>query len=95
MENFVIQSEEGVYVEEAEDVAVKNVAVYSANTSPIVTVRNSQRISLDRFQFKKDAETLILLAGERTRNISLLSTEVSLARTGFRYAEGASPAALR
>jgi DNA sulfur modification protein DndE len=95
MENFVVQSEEGVHLEEAEDVALTNVAVYTEKTSPVVTVRNASRISLDRFDFTKGAELLVLLAGGRTKEIALPGTEVSQARAGFRFTEGASPSALR
>jgi polygalacturonase len=95
LEDFVVQSEEGVYLEEAEGVTLTNVAVYTEKTSPVVTLRNASRVSLDRFGFTKGAGLLVLLAGGRTRAIALPGTEVSRAREGFRFTEGASPAALR
>ena len=95
MENLVVQSEEGVYLEEATDVVLTKVAVYSEKTSPVVTVRNAKRVTLDRFDFSRGAELLVLVAGDRAKEIVLPGTEVSQARAGLRFTEGASPAALR
>jgi DNA sulfur modification protein DndE len=74
---------------------LKNVAVYSEHTSPVITIRNGQHISFEQFRFKPGAELLLLLAGERTEHISLPGTDISSAKAEFQYTEGASPKTLR
>ena len=95
MENLVIQSQEGVYLEEAQNIDLRNVAVYSEQTSPVITVRNGRQIAFEQFHFKPEAELLMRLAGERTAQISLPGTDLSPAKNGFQYTEGATPKTLR
>jgi DNA sulfur modification protein DndE len=86
MENLTIQADEGIYCEEAEAIAIKNLTLLSKDTNPLVTIHNSKGVLLDTLQFPKGADLLMHLSGETTKEIRLLNTDVSNAKKDFQFA---------
>lgn len=94
MENLVVQAETGMYAEEAENISIKNLTLLTGNTNPIFTVHNSKAITLDSVRYKKGAELLMSVSGEETKNVRLINTDVSDAKSDFQFVQGASSAAV-
>ena len=90
IENAVLQSNQGVYCEEASGICLKNVTVLSNNTNPVITVENSNNIAFDNFQYKKDADMLMSVGGERTTNISITNTDLKLAKQQTQFVDNAT-----
>lgn len=95
IEDSTIQSQEGVYCEEAQQILFRNISVYSAESGPVITVKNSEGVSVDKMRFRKDADLMMLLSGEKTGKITVSNTDVSLSRKSFAYADGASEQAVQ
>lgn len=85
IDNAVLQSKQGIYCEEAEGISLKNITVLSQDTNPVITVENSNKVCLDNIKYKSDADLLINVGGDRTKDIRLLNTDMSKSKkqTGF------------
>jgi hypothetical protein len=76
MENMTLQATKGIEMEEAKEIHLKNINIISDETKPVVNILNSSKISFDTFQYKKDAELLFNVKGERSSDISVSNTNV-------------------
>src|SRR5262249_25106081 len=95
IQDSTIQSQQGVYCEESREILFNKLAVYSENTNPVVTVKNSQDVSFDHFRFKKESDLMMLMSGEKTAKIGVANTDTSLSKKTFKYTDGASSRAIQ
>jgi hypothetical protein len=56
----------------------------------VITVENSNNIAFDNFQYKKDADMLMSVGGERTTNISITNTDLKLAKQQTQFVDNAT-----
>jgi polygalacturonase len=90
LENLILQADKGIDCQEASGITFKNVTILSNETNPVVDIINSDRLTFDKLTYKKDAELLFRVAGDRTKNISIQNTDASNAREKIQYEFGAS-----
>src|SRR5205807_1598842 len=91
IDSCMLQSKEGLHCEEAENVTLKNIIILSENTNPVVMIQNSNGINLDNIQYKKDAELLMSIGGDRTKNIKLLNTNTTLSKKEVEFRGSTKP----
>lgn len=77
IENSVFQSDIGVDIQEASNITLNNVKVFSKNTKPVVDIINSDNISISKFDYAKETDLLIRVAGDRTKSVTLQQTNYS------------------
>ncbi|MEO6721237.1 MAG: glycosyl hydrolase family 28 protein [Ferruginibacter sp.] len=92
IENAVLQADEGIDIQEASDIDLKNVTVITKNTNPVAYVLNSDNINIDQLKYKDSADVLLQLQGERTKNINLVNTNTATAKQKISAAFGATEA---
>jgi len=80
IDNAVLQSKQGIYCEETTNISLKNITILSQETNPVITIENSNNINLDNIHYKQDADLLMSIGGERTKNIRLLNTDATKAK---------------
>jgi polygalacturonase len=90
LENMVLQADKGIDCQEASGITFKNITILSKETSPVVDIINSDRLTFDKLTYKKDAELLFRVAGDRTKNINIQNTDASKAKEKIQYEFGAS-----
>lgn len=90
LENLMLQADKGIDCQEASGITFKNVTILSKETDPVVDIINSDHLTFDKLNYKKDSELLFRLAGDRTKNINISSTDASKAKEKIRYEFGAS-----
>ena len=90
LENLVLQADKGIDCQEASGITFKNITILSKETNPVVDIINSDRLTFDKLTYKKDAELLFRVAGDRTKNINIQNTDASKAREKIQYEFGAS-----
>jgi polygalacturonase len=90
LENMVLQAEKGIDCQEASGITFKNITILSRYTNPVVDIINSDRLTFDQLSYKKDAELLFRVAGERTKSINIQNTDASKAKEKILYEFGAS-----
>ncbi|HRI25505.1 MAG TPA: glycosyl hydrolase family 28 protein [Ferruginibacter sp.] len=87
IENAVLQANEGIDIQEASNINLKNITMMSLNTNPVAYILNSDGITIDGLKYKDSADVLAMVYGERTKNVNILHTDVSKAKqklnTGF------------
>jgi DNA sulfur modification protein DndE len=59
------------------------------DTNPVVTVENSSKICIDNLKYKNDADLLISIGGERSKDVKLLNTDMSKAKKQTDYFDNA------
>lgn len=74
IENSVFQSKYGVDIQEASNIQLNNVKVYSAKTNPVIDVTNSDYISINGFDYSKNADLLLRVSGDRTKAVQISNT---------------------
>jgi DNA sulfur modification protein DndE len=87
-QDVTIESEKGFVCIEGEDIKVKNVTIYSKGES-VLTLQNSKDILLDSIAYK-EANVLLSIQGERSRNIQLLNTNGTLSKKEILLGKGVS-----
>ena len=90
LENMVLQAEKGIDCQEASGITFKNITILSSQTNPVVDIINSDRLTFDKLNYKKDAELLFRVAGDRTKSINIRNTDASKAKEKIQYEFGAS-----
>ena len=95
LENMVLQADEGLDMTEGTNIRLNNVQLITKNTNPVMSIHNSQQISLNKIGFKKDADLLLLVTGEKTKGIVLSQTDASKAKKKAEFNYGAKETALK
>src|SRR5688572_17739588 len=90
LENMVLQAEKGIDCQEASGITFKNITILSNHTNPVVDIINSDRLTFDKLNYKKDSELLFRVAGDRTKSINIQNTDASKAKEKIQYEFGAS-----
>lgn len=75
IENSVFQSTKGVDIQEASNIQLNNVKVYTTDTNPVIDVINSDNIKIKKFDYSQNAGLLLRVGGNRSKNISVLETD--------------------
>lgn len=88
IENAVLQSQQGVYVEEAKNIHLKHLNVQCVNTDPVVRIVNASGVEMDDMNFTDSAQVLLQLDGDRTKDIFYLNGFANLARKKLVVGEG-------
>jgi DNA sulfur modification protein DndE len=87
IENAVLQADEGIDIQEATNITLNNITMISKNTNPVAYILNSDSITISNLKYRDSAEVLVHVQGDRSKNISILNTDVSKAKqklvTGF------------
>ncbi len=95
IENAVLQADEGIDIQEASDITLNNITMISKNTDPVVYILNSDNINIDNLKYKDSAAVLVNVQGDRSKNISILNTEVSKAKKKLAAGFGSTEAIVR
>ncbi|THU34138.1 glycoside hydrolase family 28 protein [Niastella caeni] len=90
LENMVLNAEKGIDCQEASGITFKNITILSRQTNPVVDIINSDNLTFEKLGYKKDAELLFRVAGDRTKSINIKNTDASKAREKIQYEFGAS-----
>jgi polygalacturonase len=94
LENIDIKAKQGIDLQEAKNISLKNVNVITDNKKPVVSIQNASVISIDNLNYKDDSEVLFNITGEKSKAISVKNTDTSKAKSKVRYGEGTSNSAL-
>jgi DNA sulfur modification protein DndE len=80
IENAVIESKKGLVCQEAENIQLKNVALFSTDTKPVLEVQNSRDITLDGIRYASGASLLLRVTGDRSKTVKVLNTDIKAAK---------------
>ncbi|MBO3270831.1 glycoside hydrolase family 28 protein [Hymenobacter defluvii] len=80
IQNTVLESEKGMVCQEAEGVTLKNVALLSKDTKPVMEIQNSRNVLVDNLQYANSADLLVRLSGDRTKGVRLTNTDTKAAK---------------
>src|SRR5215216_3206462 len=95
MQNLVIQARQGLDMTEGTDIALKNVQVLTKETNPVLNIHNSQRIKLENISYINNAELLLNVSGEKSKDINVNGTDVTKAKKGIEFSYGAAQTAVK
>lgn len=94
MQDMVMQSKEGLDMTEGSGIVLKNVHLITENKNPVMNIHNSQGIALTNVQYN-DAEVLLNVTGEKSKEIVLQGTDVKKAKKGVEFNYGATEKAVK
>ncbi|MCK7554797.1 hypothetical protein MKQ70_07190 [Chitinophaga sedimenti] len=92
IDNVVIKAKKGVELLEAYNIRITNATFEVADANPLVTVRNSREIQLDKIKFT-EAKNFITLQGVNA-GVVVTGTDVKKAKEKPVLADGTKPGAL-
>jgi Endopolygalacturonase len=75
IENSVLQSEQGVDIQETSGIKLKNVSVYATKADVVVDIVNSDDVQISGLKYADGASVLLRAAGDRTKNIRIEKTD--------------------
>ena len=94
IKNSNFTSNKGLLCIEAEDISLENVSIFTKNTT-VGQIQNSKNITLNKFQFQLGSEVILEINGERNKNIKLLNSNLTDAKTTASFKAGASKSDLK
>lgn len=94
MEDMVMQAKEGLDMTEGTGIVLKNVKLITENKNPVMNIHNSQGIVLANVKYN-DAEVLLNVTGEKSKEIVLTGTDVKKAKKGVEVNFGATEKAVK
>ena len=90
IENTVIQSKEGIQMQEASNIEFKNVKILSSDTNPLIDITNSDSIKIQLADYTQNAAVLLRVSGDRTKAIKVSARDYDHVREKLRAELGAS-----
>ncbi|WEK38238.1 MAG: glycoside hydrolase family 28 protein [Candidatus Pseudobacter hemicellulosilyticus] len=90
LENMVLQSDEGMDIQEASNIQLKNITLLTKKNNPVVDIINSDQLLFSGLKYKEGAELLFRVSGERSKAINIQQTDTSKAKATIVYELGAS-----
>ncbi|QIL75147.1 glycosyl hydrolase family 28 protein [Hymenobacter sp. HDW8] len=90
IENVVLESKKGLVCQEADGIKLKNVALFSTETKPVLEVQNSRNIVMDNIRYTNGAELLLRVTGDRSKNVKLVNTNVKGAKEDVEFGKKVS-----
>jgi hypothetical protein len=93
--NAVLHAKKAIDIQEAFNISLKNITVFSEETEPVVEIINSKNIQLDHLDFSADAKLLFRVSGERAENIKVTNTHSEKAKEAIRVELGAADSAIQ
>jgi hypothetical protein len=94
MEEMVLQAKEGLDMTEGTGIVLKNVQLITENRNPVMNIHNSQNIALTNIRYK-DAEVLLNVTGEKSKDIVLTGVDIKKARRVVEFGYGATEKAVK
>jgi polygalacturonase len=95
MQNMVIQAREGLDMTEGSNITLRNVQLLTKDTDPVLSIHNSQNITLDKITYRPEADLLLTVSGEKSKGIVVNGTDARKAKKGVEFSWGATEAALK
>ncbi len=92
IENAVLQANEGIDIQEATNISIKNVKLVTKKTNPVVYIANSDKIRLDNIQYNDSAEVLLQMQGDRTKDIAFVNSNTAISKQKLLADYGAAEA---
>ena len=93
LENVQISARIGVVCVDAEQISLTNMSI-TPTTGPVVTVRNSRDVGIDKTAAPAGAEVFLKVEGEKTSGIKLSATDLSKAKKAVELGQGVSETAV-
>ena len=90
MKDMIIQSKKAIDIQEATGITLKNVTVISDDTKPVVSIIQSDKITVDGLHYKNGSELLFRIEGDRCRDINISQTDASKAKQKVVFDLGAT-----
>ncbi|RXK87256.1 glycoside hydrolase family 28 protein [Filimonas effusa] len=87
--NLVVKAKQGIDIQEAKGITLKNVKLEIAQTAPLINIQNSSNIKFAGIAYEK-ADRLFTISGEGTKNIQLSGTSVTAAGEKAVFKDGAA-----
>lgn len=94
MKNMVIRAKTGIDIQEAENIQIKDLELFTENNNPVVDIIQSRKITINGLKFPSMAELLLRVSGERSSDIRLIETETGRAKKAMLTELGARPEAI-
>ena len=89
IQNAVLRTDQGLVCIEADNIQLKNVALLSTQTDPVMEVHNSRNIALDGIRYPAGAAVLLRVSGpEKARAIVLRNTDAAKAKRALELGVG-------
>lgn len=80
---------------EGSNITLRNVQLLTKDTDPVLSIHNSQNITLDKITYRPDADLLLTVSGEKSKGIVINGTDARKAKKGVEFSWGATEAALK
>jgi polygalacturonase len=90
LSDMILKAGKGVDIQEATGVTLKNIRVISSETNPVVSIINSENVTIDNLGYADGAELIFRVSGDRTGKINIINTDPARAKEKIRYEFGAS-----
>lgn len=94
LKNITIRSTEGIDIQEASNVKIKNAVFTVEKSNPLLYIVNSEQLTVDGLIYE-NAESLLHVQGGRSNNIKLLNTDTKKAKNVVRADYGAKENAVQ
>jgi polygalacturonase len=88
LENLTLQAKQGIDIQEATGVNIKNASIISKEKNPIISVVNSNDIVFDNIKYN-DCEVLLRAEGDRCNTIKMINTDTNKAKKKVEVGFGA------
>lgn len=94
MEDMIISADSGVTCIETEQIHFKNVTILPKNGA-VMNLYNSRNVTMENVKFDTSKDVLIMLAGEKTRDIKMKGQKRSSIADKIKFGKDAKPTAIR
>jgi polygalacturonase len=82
LENFQVKAQHGIDIQEASNINLKNIDVSVPESGTVAYVLNSDNVTLDDITYNKEADLMLHLQGDRSKNIRVINTDIKKASQG-------------
>lgn len=95
LENMVLQADQGIDIQEATGITLRNIKIISKDNNPVIDVIQSDKLVFDNITYKEGSNLLFRINGERSSNIIIQNTDASKAKEKIKFELGATEKAVQ
>ncbi len=95
LQDMVLQADEGLDMTEVNNITLKNIKLITKNSNPLMSIHNSEQITLNKIGYKEGADLLLRVTGEKSKGVVLTETDASKAKKKVEFDYGARESAFR
>ncbi|WP_257670213.1 glycoside hydrolase family 28 protein [Parapedobacter tibetensis] len=85
LSNLFLTADKGIEIKDAQNISIKNAALYTDEVDPLVYIESARDLTFDRLVYKTELSTLVEVNGSNAQNLLFKNSNIGENKMEFKY----------